>query len=1021
MPRHSNFYTEEDLEDDYDEHEHDGHDDHDEDPVLRLQDFILHGIDAESSKFILSVFPKIKTGEEEGLLVDVLERNDGDEEASINEIYELAQKEHEKKKQQASNIVIKSKSSDNKSNKNKQKTTQQASPQQQQPSQQKNQKTPGSTGKNKKKDKDTKSNIIYVTELDHSTEISGTPTPTTEVSDAIFSTLSEHKQDQNSLDFDTRTLERGMSAAGRGRGSLLLSGTSSSAQLQTPAGRGASLLSSSTSNPTVVVSRSSTNATTVTTSTSTPGGGRGSGFIHSSSSATTTSPSTMKTTTIIAGGRGSSLLSKPSQPVITTVITPTITSSDVSSSSTYSKPIPPSASSTSATLSNTAAVGRGSSFSSINISEKSSTRVKNIPSQTHYYSSSEDERDDEELSSDEEYLRSVSSKTKSTNKTNIDKQDEDLSEDEKIVSSKLSKPSPLPSRENHQQSKQPQQHEFAATASTFAQCLTTSLANESFAKTFFSNSPERLSPYYEVLKLLNNISKQQSNIPEIFTFNTPSPDDLVQSARSQHKTSHQPLENFQPIQKKQTPTKSKGDTSEKKKEPASPVPKHTTGKQIKPPQDSEKKRINVVIIGHVDAGKSTLMGHILTKMGYIPEKTLHKFKKESVEIGKSSFHFAWVMDEHEEERKRGVTMDVGVKYFETEHRHVTILDAPGHKDFISKMITGAAQADFAILVVDATPNGFETGFTNGGQTKEHLILARSLGVEQVIVVVNKLDTVSWSKERFDFIVSKLNDFMKQIGYQTQDSNHVFYIPASAFHGDNLIERSSQVLWYEGPTIVEQIDKLDPKPRDTEKALRMSVSDVYKSLATGVTIAGKIETGTLSEGDEIIVMPIKEVCTIKTIFRNKQQVKYAYAGDNVEIGLGNIDIEKLMVGQIICPVGNEIKVTNRFRARIVTFDMKIPILKGSHVVLHLHNIDVPAVITTLECTLNRQQEIVEKKPRCILKNSNAIVEITTETPISIEQYSDFPKFGRLTIRLSGETVAAGVVEEVKKPKKKKEGV
>ncbi|KAG2377339.1 hypothetical protein C9374_009250 [Naegleria lovaniensis] len=987
MPRHSNFYTDEDLDDDYHDEHHGEHDDHDEDdPVLRLQDFILHGIDQESSKFILSVFPSIKTEVGEDFLEDVLHRNDGDEEASVNEIYELAQKEHERKKQQASNIVIKSKSGDNKANKNKQKTTQQQASSQQQPQQNKNQKTQ-STGKNKKKDKDTKSNIIYVTELDHSTEISGTPTPTTEVSDAIFSTPSEKQQV--------------VMSAGRGRGGLLLSGTSSTAQPQTVAvGRGASLLSTpslqtSSSAPTIV--SSSNTPTTTTTSV----GGRGSGFINSTSSTTTTTA----TTKTIAGGRGTSLLSKPSQPVITTAVTPTPhTTASSDSSSGSSKPIPASS------------VGRGSSFSST--SEKT-TSVKPIPSQTHYYSSSsEDERDDEELSSDEEYLRSVSSKTKArtTKKKTLDNQDEDLSEDEKIVSSKLSKP-PLLSRENQQQS---QHQESTIAASTFAQCLTTSLANESFAKTFFANSPERLSPYYEVLKLLHNKSKQQPNIPEIFSFNTPSPDDLVQSARSQHKTSHQPLENFQPIQKKQTPTKSKGDTSEKKKEPASPVPKHTTGKQIKPPQDSEKKRINVVIIGHVDAGKSTLMGHILTKMGYIPEKTLHKFKKESVEIGKSSFHFAWVMDEHEEERKRGVTMDVGVKYFETEHRHVTILDAPGHKDFISKMITGAAQADFAILVVDATPNGFETGFTNGGQTKEHLILARSLGVEQVIVVVNKLDTVAWSKDRFDFIVSQLNDFMKQIGYQTQDSNHVFYIPASAFQGDNLIEKSLQVPWYDGPTIVEQIDKLEPKPRDTEKALRLSVSDVYKSLATGVTIAGKIETGTLSEGDEVIVMPIKEVCTVKTLLRNKQQVKYAYAGDNVEIGLGNIDIDKLMVGQIICPVGNEIKVTNRFRARIVTFDMKIPILKGSHVVLHLHNIDVPAVITTLECILNRQQEIVEKKPRCILKNSNAIVEITTETPISIEQYSDFPKFGRLTIRLSGETVAAGVVEEVKKSKKKKEG-
>ncbi|KAL9654492.1 hypothetical protein ABK040_010512 [Willaertia magna] len=600
--------------------------------------------------------------------------------------------------------------------------------------------------------------------------------------------------------------------------------------------------------------------------------------------------------------------------------------------------------------------------------------------------------------------------------------------------------------------------------SAFGKCLISNLTNEQFVNSFFSKSPERLSPYYDILNNNNTNHTTFNNTKNNLTthnieslmeqqfkliFQTPSPDDLILTARSQHKTSHQPI--FTPIQKKQSSndksgndTKSGIDTKSSKVgtsttpniEPSSPktpltpsTPTFGTSSkkkvsQIVPPEDKEKKRINVVIIGHVDAGKSTLMGHLLYKLGNVSDKLIHKFKKESQEIGKTSFHFAWILDENQEERQRGITMDVGVRYFETKNRNVTILDAPGHKDFIPRMITGASQADFAILVIDSSPDAFETGFKAGGQTKEHLLLARSLGVEQVIVAINKLDLLNWSKERFDQIVNELNDYMKQIGFVTPTDNipvdnnksNVIYIPCSGLQGENLVEKSTikeLQLWYKnGPTIVEQIDKFEPKARDIEKALRLSISDVYKAIQTGITIAGKIETGVISEGDELVIMPIMERCQVKCILRHKQFIKHAYAGDNVEIGLQNtIDIQKLMIGQILCPPGKEIKVTDKFKCRILTFDMKRPLLKGSQIILHLHNIDVPATITKMVCTLNKQQEVIQKRPRCLLKSTNAIIEITTEVPISIEKYSDFPKFGRLTIRVNGETVAAGVVTDI----------
>ena len=797
-------------------------------------------------------------------------------------------------------------------------------------------------------------------------------------------------------------------SAGRGRGGLLLGNANSSPTInqQQPTsvssvagiGRG-NVISSAP----VVIS-------TIANNSSNNSAGRGSSLLSGGNIPTTTT-TTSSSTPIVSAGRGGLMRTNNSGPVITvkseTSTIPPTTSDNNSTTTT------PSSSSNNNNNTTPLSAGRGSKISN---STQPPSDVKSTPKVQQSISSSE-----EEVSSDEEYLRSVSSNKKKnmrkSNKTDLDNNDSDLSEDEREIIKKLSQSSLSDS------SNQKNQETGQAVASAFGRCLTTSLTNESFVKSFFANSPERLSPYYEILhnkKHVNNSNTNSSPIIDFFKFDTPSPDDLISSARSQQKASHKPLEDFKPIEKKQTPQKNKSknttildmdiDESEKK-EPQSPKPIKSSGIKHKAPEDKEKKRINVVIIGHVDAGKSTLMGHLLYKLGNVSENTLRKFKKESVEIGKSSFHFAWVMDEHEEERQRGVTMDVGVRYFETPNRHVTILDAPGHKDFIPKMITGAAQADFAILVIDSTPGGFETGFANGGQTKEHLILARSLGVEQVIVVVNKLDSIGWSKERYDSIVAQLDDFMRQIGFQTQDGSHVFYIPASGLQGENLITKSGSISWYDGLSVVERIDKFEPKPRDIEKALRMSVSDVYKSLATGITVAGKIETGTISEGDELVIMPIREVCTVKSILRHKSPVKHGYAGDNVEIGLGSIDIEKLMVGQILCPIGNEIKVTNRFKARIATFDMKIPIIKGAHVVLHLHNIDVPAVITKLTCTLNKQLEILEKKPKCIPKYSNAIVTIVTDNTISIEKYADFAKFGRLTARVNGETVAAGVVEKV----------
>lgn len=442
------------------------------------------------------------------------------------------------------------------------------------------------------------------------------------------------------------------------------------------------------------------------------------------------------------------------------------------------------------------------------------------------------------------------------------------------------------------------------------------------------------------------------------------------------------------------------------------VPIVQSTKKKPPPEDKEKQRISVVVIGHVDAGKSTLMGHLLYDTGVVNQKTIHKYEKESNQMGKNSFHFAWVLDEHEEERERGVTIDIGVRHFETETRNVTILDAPGHKDFIPNMINGTSQADFAILVVDSIKGAFESGFQDGCQTKEHLILARSLGISKYIVAVNKLDKQDWSKERFDEIKDKIESFMKQIGIQTNQST---FIPCSGLAGDNLSVPSKNSSWYQGPTILECIDKMEPSKRPTDKGLRMSISDVFKS--SNVTICGKIESGSVQVGDNILLVPNDLQCNVKTITRQKKNCKVAYAGDNVELGISGVDIQNITIGQVICEPFDKVKLTNKFRAKIITFDLDYPIIKGAEFMFHYQNINVPATVYKIYHILDKNMEIIKKRPKALTKNMTAEIQIRTKTPVPIELYSDYKAFGRFMLRVKGKTVGAGMITKISRISKR----
>ncbi|XP_054708879.1 HBS1-like protein isoform X2 [Uloborus diversus] len=422
-----------------------------------------------------------------------------------------------------------------------------------------------------------------------------------------------------------------------------------------------------------------------------------------------------------------------------------------------------------------------------------------------------------------------------------------------------------------------------------------------------------------------------------------------------------------------------------------------------------KTLINLIVIGHVDAGKSTLMGHLLFRLGQVSKRTMHKFEQDSKKLGKSSFMYAWVLDETDEERNRGITMDVAQSKFETHHRSVVLLDAPGHKDFIPNMITGAAQADVAILVVDSTRGEFETGFEAGGQTREHTMLIRSLGVSQIAIAVNKMDNVNWSQERYNEIKGKMSSFLKQVGFKEND---VTFVPCSGLSGENLISSPQAPElkdWYTGPTLVEVIDNFQPPERAVSKPLRMCISDVFKGTSGGFCVAGKIEAGAVKSGEKVSVLPAGEQAVVKGITLDDGASQICFAGDHVIMQLTGVDINNVSTGSVICDIERPVKVTSSFEARLVIFNVTIPITKGFPVILHYQSFSEQALIKNLISLLSRSSgEVIKRRPRCLPKNSSAVVEMEVNRPICIELFKEYKELGRFMLRCSGSTIAAGMV-------------
>lgn len=434
--------------------------------------------------------------------------------------------------------------------------------------------------------------------------------------------------------------------------------------------------------------------------------------------------------------------------------------------------------------------------------------------------------------------------------------------------------------------------------------------------------------------------------------------------------------------------------------------------QFRNERGSEKEHLYIVVIGHVDAGKSTLMGRLLCELGEVSQRTLHKYEQESKKIGKQSFMYAWVLDETGEERVRGITMDVGRAQFETKTKKVIILDAPGHADFIPNMITGAGQADVALLVVDATRGEFESGFELGGQTREHALLVRSLGVNQLAVAVNKLDTTNWSQERFDEITKKLKTFLKQAGFKDSD---VTFVPCSGLTGENLVKDSTEpelLKWYSGPCLLDVIDKFNVPQRPVSKPLRMSINDIFKGTGSGFCVAGRIENGVINKGDKVLVCPTKEMAEVRGLSINDLASNVAFAGDQVSVTLSGVEMQNVSVGYVLSDPIQQVPVCSRFEARLVVFNVKVPITKGFPVLIHHQSLVESASIVKLKALLNKSTgEVLKKKPRCLGNNSVAVVDIEVCRPICIERYKDVKELGRVMLRVAGVTIAAGLVTDI----------
>jgi len=428
---------------------------------------------------------------------------------------------------------------------------------------------------------------------------------------------------------------------------------------------------------------------------------------------------------------------------------------------------------------------------------------------------------------------------------------------------------------------------------------------------------------------------------------------------------------------------------------------------------SAKPHLNLVIMGHVDHGKSTTTGNLLYQAGAIDERTIKAFEDEAAKLGKGTFKYAWVLDNLKEERERGLTIDLRFLKFETNKYYFTVIDAPGHRDFVKNMITGASQADGAILFCSAKRGEFEAGIGPGGQTREHAFLAFTLGVRQLIVAVNKMDdvTVNWSKERYEEVKNEVARMLKMVGFKVEKVN---FVPTSGWTGDNLVKKSDKMPWYTGPTLIEALDLFELPPKPTNKPLRIPIQDVYSITGIGTVPVGRVETGVLKEGVNLIFMPSNKTAEVKSMEMHHTRIPVAEPGDNIGMNVRGIAKTEIHRGDVAGPVDNPPTVATEFIGQVIVIYHPTAIAAGYTPVLHYHTGQIACRFTELLKKLDpRTGQVVEEKPSFLKTGDAAWVRMEPLRPIAIETYQDFPELGRFAVRDMGTTVAAGVVKEITK--------
>ena len=438
----------------------------------------------------------------------------------------------------------------------------------------------------------------------------------------------------------------------------------------------------------------------------------------------------------------------------------------------------------------------------------------------------------------------------------------------------------------------------------------------------------------------------------------------------------------------------------------------------------EKQHVNVVVIGHVDSGKSTTTGHLIYKCGGIDKRTIEKFEKEAAELGKGSFKYAWVLDKLKAERERGITIDIALWKFETPKYHVTVIDAPGHRDFIKNMITGTSQADCAILIIAGGVGEFEAGISKDGQTREHALLAFTLGVRQLIVAINKMDSVKWDENRFEEIVKETQNFIKKVGYNPKT---VPFVPISGWNGDNMIEASTNCPWYKGwtketkagvvkgKTLLEAIDAIEPPVRPTEKPLRLPLQDVYKIGGIGTVPVGRVETGVIKPGMVVTFAPAGVTTEVKSVEMHHEQLEQGVPGDNVGFNVKNVSVKDIKRGNVCGDSKNDPPMgAASFNAQVIVLNHPGQISAGYSPVLDCHTAHIACKFDELLEKIDRRTgKATEDHPKSVKSGDAAIVKMVPTKPMCVEAFTDYPPLGRFAVRDMRQTVAVGVIKSVEK--------